>query len=106
MIHREAALFSEKLPEANQFRKALVTLWAMFSELEQVECLIQGKAIRTEDYETLDHAAQLLRDRISPLQPSIADLPLEEIRQEDLKCLVGRYLQNAKTLMSCGWALE
>lgn len=106
MVHREAALFSEKLPEANLFRKVLVTLWAMFSELEQVECLIQGKAIRTEDYETLDRTAQILRDRVSPLQASIADLPLEEIRQEDLKCLLGRYLKNAKALTACSWALE
>ena len=106
MIHQEAALFSEKLPEANRFRKVLVTLWAMFSELEQVECLIQSKAIRTEEYETLDRTAQALCDRVSPLQASIADLPLGEIHQEDLKCLVERYLQNAKTLLCCDWALE
>ena len=34
------------------------------------------------------------------------DMPLEEIRQEDLNCLLGRYLKNAKALTACSWALE
>lgn len=108
MIHREASLFSEKLPEAEKFRMVLVTLWAMFSELEQVECLIQSKAIRSEEYEALGRVAQALCERVSPLQESIADLPLEEIDQEDLKCLLERYLQNARTLCEygCDWSME
>ena len=106
MIHREAARFSEKLPQAEEYRKLLITLWAMFSQLEQVECLIQGQAIRREEYEALDRAAMSLRDGISPLQTDLVELPLTEICQEDLKCLLERYLQNVKTLLTYSEALK
>ena len=70
----------------------------MFSELEQVECLIQTGAAPPEQYAALDQLAQRLQAGMAPPRPALEGVAPEELPRGDLRYVLERYLQNARAL--------
>ena len=103
MVYHEAASYIAQLPpdEGAGYRTMQLTLWNMFSELEQVECLIQTGALSPEEYAPLEELASRIRTRLIPPQPSLAELTEESLPQGDLRGMLERYLQNARLLLTC-----
>lgn len=102
MVHHAAHLYAQQLPEAEaqRYHRLLLTFWSMFSQLEQVGCLIQSELIQEADYGPLDELAGRIARSISPLQPSITDIDPSEVHQPDLRHFLERYLANGRTLLT------
>lgn len=103
MVYHEASLYISQLPadEHAAYRTTQLTLWNMFSELEQVECLVQTGALSPAEYGPLDELANQIRTRISPPQASLADLSESGLSHGELKGMAKRYLQNVRLLLAC-----
>ena len=101
MVYHEAAQFAVQLPEDQRefHHRRLVTLWNMFSELEQTEGLVQTGALSAEEREALESLAARLEARIRPLG-DMDGLTAECLPDGELRYLVGRYLKNAQTLLA------
>ena len=103
MIYHEAVSYIAQLPaeEGAGYRTMQLTLWNMFSELEQVECLIQTGALSPSEYPLLEELASQIRTRLVPPQSSLAELKEDGLPQGDLRSMLERYLQNARLLLTC-----
>ena len=71
----------------------------MFSQLEQIACLIQSELLPASDYGPLDDLAGAIAASVFPLDPRLGDLSPGAVGQEDLRCLLDRYLNNGKKLL-------
>lgn len=102
MVHHAAHLYAQQLPEdeAQHYHHLLLTFWAMFSQLEQIACVVQSELIQKADYDTLDELASRIAPSISPLRPSIAQIYPDCIRQADLRRLLELYLANGRKLLT------
>lgn len=100
LVYHEASLFLSQAPaeQAKPLRARLLLLWNMFSELEQVECLIQTGAAPPEQYAALDQLAQRLQAGMTPPRPALEGVAPEELPRGDLRYVLERYLQNARAL--------
>ena len=103
MVYHEASLYIAQLSpeESASYRTLQLTLWNMFSELEQVECLIQTGALSTEEYPPLNELADQIRTRLAPPQASLVQLRADSLAQGDLRGMLERYLRNARLLLTC-----
>ncbi|WP_242623857.1 FUSC family protein [Intestinimonas massiliensis (ex Afouda et al. 2020)] len=103
MVYHEVSAYIAQLPpeEGASYRTLQLTLWNMFSELEQVECLIQTGALSPSEYPPLDELANQIRTRLAPPQAGLAQLSEDSLTQSELKGMVERYLQNARLLLTC-----
>ncbi len=103
MVYHEASAYIAQLPpEAGApYHTMQLTLWNMFSELEQVECLVQTGSLTPEEYSLLEELANQIRSRLSPPQVSLAALSEAGLPQGELRGMVERYLQNARLLFTC-----
>ena len=101
MVHHAVHDYIQHLPpdEAAHWRELLLTYWAMFSQLEQIACLIQSELLPASDYGPLDDLAGAIAAAVFPLDPRLKDLSPGAIRQDDLRCLLDRYLNNGKKLL-------
>ena len=101
MVHHAVHQYVLQLPEetARDYQLLLLTLWSMFSQLEQIECLIQSELVQEEEYAPLDQLAAQAAARIASLSPSLALLKASAIKQEDLRYLLERYLRNGRKLL-------
>ena len=103
MVYHEAVSYIAQLPikDGKNYRTMELTLWNMFSELEQVECLIQTGALSPAEYPPLEMLASQIRTRLVPPQASLAELTEDSLPQGDLRSILDRYLQNARLLLTC-----
>ena len=102
VYHESSAYIAQLPPEAGApYRTMQLTLWNMFSELEQVECLVQTGSLTPEEYSLLEELANQIRSRLSPPQVSLAALSEAGLPQGELRGMVERYLQNARLLFTC-----
>ncbi|WP_297213853.1 FUSC family protein, partial [uncultured Flavonifractor sp.] len=103
MVYHEVSGYLAQLPpeQAARYRTVQLTLWNMFSELEQVECLIQTGTLTQAEYPPMDQLANQIRTRLSPPQPGLADLREDELPPGELRSMLERYLQNARLLLTC-----
>ena len=103
MVYHEASTYIAQLPPAEgaSYRTLQLTLWNMFSELEQVECLIQTGALSPSEYPPLNELADQIRTRLAPPQASLAQLREAGLTQSELKGMLERYLHNARLLLTC-----
>ena len=103
MVYHEVSGYLAQLPpeQAARYRPVQLTLWNMFSELEQVECLIQTGTLTQAEYPPMDQLANQIRTRLSPPQPGLADLREDELPPGELRSMLERYLQNARLLLTC-----
>lgn len=80
-------------------RKIMLTLWHMFSELEQIEYLLQTNSVNRENYPGLYNIADQIQKHIYPACSGLScmDFPLEDL-DEDLRYVLEQYLKNAERL--------
>lgn len=102
MVYHEVSACIAQLPpeEGGRYRTMQLTLWNMFSELEQVECLIQTGALSPAEYPPLEELSNQIRSRLSPPQDSLAGVQEDTLPQGELRGMLERYLQNARLLLS------
>lgn len=107
MVHHAVACYVAGLPasEAADYRRMLLVFWSMFSQLEQIGCLVQSELVREEDYGPLDHLAERIARAISPLQPGLGDIRPDGVAQADLGHLLERYLANGRALLALASSL-
>ncbi len=81
-------------------RQVMLTLWHMFSELEQIEYLLQTNSIDRKCYPDLYHIADRIQKQIYPSCTNLAwdDLRLQDLG-EDLSYVLEQYMKNAKRLI-------
>ncbi|HJG31247.1 MAG TPA: FUSC family protein [Collinsella ihuae] len=87
------ALDDEEVRDYEESR--LVTRWHMFSELEQIEYLVQAGELDDEDLALVRHIALTLKDRTMPMSRSY--LPgklIPQIHSEDLRYALEHYMAN------------
>ena len=101
MVHHAVNDYVQQLPpdEAAHWREPLLVCWAMFSQLEQIACLIQSELLPASEYGPLDDLAGAISAAIFPLDPGLGNLSPGSIRQGDLRYLLERYLNNGKKLL-------
>ena len=101
MVHHAVNDYVQQLPpdEAAHWREPLLVCWAMFSQLEQIACLIQSELLPASEYGPLDDLAGAISAAIFPLDPGLGNLSPGSIRQGDLRYLLERYLGNGKKLL-------
>lgn len=101
LVHHAAYLYAKELPEADRryYRSILLTTWAMFARLEQVAGMVQSELVPEEDMGPLDQLAGQAAAHIFPLQLSLARLSPADIRQRELRVLLGRYLDDGRKLL-------
>ena len=80
-------------------RRLLLVLWSMFSQLEQIGCLVQSELVEEEDYPRLDALAEEIARAVSPPRAALRDLRPDGISQADLLHLLTRYLSNGRQLL-------
>lgn len=102
MVHHEASAYIAQLPpeEGAGYRTLQLTMWNMFSELEQMECLVQTGALTAAEYRPLGELAAALRLRLSPPQESLAALTADGLPAGELRGMAERYLQNTRLLLT------
>ena len=98
MVYHEAVLYIRDVPEGASTRAILLTLWKMFSEIEQTECLIQMNAVPPEKYGDLDTVAASLQELIYPPRPSLNVIDTSSFGQGDISYVLEHYLANARKL--------
>lgn len=103
MVYHEAAAYIAQLPPetAGGYRTFQLTLWNMFSELEQVECLIQTGELPSAEYPLLEEMAGSIRARLFPLREDLGTLSAAGFPPGDLRGMLERYLENARLLLTC-----
>ena len=84
-------------PQRDMDQKALITMWQVFSELEQIEFLIQlGDVSKSDQMQLLKLSAEcrnhFTKGSVSPLP---ADFHSNSENGEDLTYVIRRYLANA-----------
>ena len=100
MVYGEAVSYLDKLapsPQRDMDQKALITMWQVFSELEQIEFLIQlGDVSKSDQMQLLKLSAEcrnhFTKGSVSPLP---ADFHSNSENGEDLTYVIRRYLANA-----------
>ena len=102
MVYHEVTGYIGQMPpeEGAGYRTLQLTMWNMFSELEQVECLVQTGTLTPEEYPPLRELAAALRARLSPPQESLADLTADRLPAGELRSMAERYLHNARLLLT------
>ena len=97
LIYEESLddLAQSGLPDQETCRALLLTLWRMFSELEQIEYGIQTGAVEPEEYLFLDALAEEVGERTYPPQPGILKLaPRVTFQEETVNGIFRRYMEN------------
>ena len=102
MVHHEASAYIAQLPpeEGAGHHTLQLTMWNMFSELEQMECLVQTGALTEAEYRPLGELAAALRLRLSPPQESLAALTADGLPAGELRGMAQRYLENTRLLLT------
>ena len=100
MVYHEAVQFVQQLPpeEDDRYRPVFLTLWNMFSELEQILCLILARLVPQSEYEALDRLAEQMQARFDPPRSDLTGLPQESEAAGELSYVINRYLANAQAL--------
>lgn len=103
LVYEEAYTYTqdiddEALRAAEQRR--LVTLWHMFSEVEQVEYLVQSGELGEIDQALLHRIALRLRQRPTTVTPHgpVQEL-IEAVRSKDLRYALDHYVENGTSLV-------
>ena len=85
--------------DQDAYRRNLLTLWHMFSELEQIEYLIEAGALSPEEYQSFLGMASSIQEQIQAASPRQIQLSQAVNYQEkDLNYVLEQYLKNAAKL--------
>lgn len=101
MVYQEVVCYIDRLSPAEKINYDIMqlTLWNMFSELEQIECLVQVGALSEPERASLGRLVDQLAPRLSPPRQELTVLKADTIPCGDLQHMIKRYLENAGILM-------
>ena len=102
LVYHEAAQYAAALPagEAERYRTVLLTLWNLFANVEQVECLVLTGELGEEEYPVLSRLAGEIQELLDPPRPALAELGLEGLPASGALCrAMERYRHNARLLL-------
>ena len=75
------------------------TLWNMFSEVEQVICLVQSGEVPPDEYGSLYYISELLMDRIDKINSEWQEVDSIELTfKSETKYVIDGYLNNLERL--------
>ena len=95
--------------DAERLQEALLILWKMFSELEQIHYLVRVKSIQSDE---TDSVLSLISAIQKDLYPIIRDDDFPELfsklklQRQDIAYVIGKYLENAEKLLRYGNIIE
>ena len=95
--------------DAERLQEALLILWKMFSELEQIHYLVRVKSVQSEE---IDSVLSLISAIQKDLYPIIRDDDFPELfsklklQRQDIAYAIGKYLENAEKLLRYGNIIE
>ncbi len=102
MVYHEVSSYINQLPseEKENYNTMQITMWNMFSELEQVECLVQLGALSKEEYSPLGELSEKIRSQLSPPKKGLTAVKTDKIPTGELKNMINNYLNNACILIN------
>ncbi len=102
MVYHEVVSYINMLPleEKENYNTMQITMWNMFSELEQVECLVQLGALTKEEYLPLGELSEKIRSQLSPPMEGLTAVKADKIPTGELKNMINNYLNNACILIN------
>ena len=98
LVYDEAIAYARTIEDEGERERdvdRLITIWHMFSELEQIEYLVQAGELDDEDLALVRYIALTLRDRTMPMSRSY--LPgklIAQVHSEDLRYALEHYMAN------------
>ena len=101
MIYNEAATYLKSVPESErkEYSETMNTLWNMFSEVEQVICLVQSGEVPPDEYGSLYYISELLMDRIDKINSEWQEVDSIELTfKSETKYVIDGYLNNLERL--------
>ena len=104
LVYEEAYAYAQGLDDAAERSREtgrLVVLWHMFSEVEQVEYLVQSGELPEGDLALVRTLAMRLKGRpaVSSTSPATVAL-IDEAASDDLRYALRRYVENGRRLAS------
>ncbi len=101
MIYHEIFQYIKQQPSdvTDKYQNRLLVLWHMFSELEQIEGLIQAGILSNDEKDILDMLSIEIQKRIYPPE-KIDSISIYTLPKGPLKDILRRYLKNAVILFS------
>lgn len=104
LVYEEAYAYAQGLDDAAERSREtgrLVVLWHMFSEVEQVEYLVQSGELPEGDLALVRTLAMRLKGRPAVSSTSHATVALiDEVASDDLRYALHRYVENGRRLAS------
>lgn len=104
LVYEEAYAYAQGLDDAAERSREtgrLVVLWHMFSEVEQVEYLVQSGELPEGDLDLVRTLARRLKGRPAVSSTSHATVALiDEVASDDLRYALHRYVENGRRLAS------
>lgn len=104
LVYEEAYGYAQELEDdTGRHRECtrLVTYWHMFSEVEQVEYLVQAGELSESDLNILRRIAERLHEKVVPQPVGCLAVDLtDDIESEDLRYALEHYIENSFTLRS------
>lgn len=100
LYYKEAMDYASSLPAGEartRERASLVALWHLFSEVEQVECLVQEGLVDERDRDGLAAVALVLSERPNPASAlGVLERLVGDMVSDDLAFVLRRYLDRAR----------
>ena len=102
MVYHEVVSYINQLPveKKENYNTMQITMWNMFSELEQIECLVQLGALNKEEYSSLGELSEKIRSQLSPPKEGLTAVKADKIPAGELKNMINNYLNNAGILIN------
>jgi glucan phosphoethanolaminetransferase (alkaline phosphatase superfamily) len=102
MVYHEVISYINQLPpnEKENYNTMQITMWNMFSELEQVECLVQVSSLTKEECSHLGELSEKIRSQLSPPNKNLTNIKTDKIPAGELKNMINNYLKNACVLIN------
>ncbi len=105
MYYEESISYIRKHPEigsGKELEEAIVILWHMFSELEQIHYLVRIKSIRSDENSQILSLITAIQKDLYPIIrcedfPSLYDVI--HLQRPDIAYVIGEYLKNAERLL-------
>lgn len=105
MYYEEASTYIRKHPDDESYRElgnALIILWHMFAELEQIHYLVRIKSIQSNETEQIIHLITAIQKDFYPIirQEDFPALYKEiKLQYNDIALVIRDYLRNAEKLL-------
>lgn len=97
MVYNEAIVYVKNLPkeEADELMSTMTVLWNMFSEVEQVICLVNAGEIYPEEYGNLYYTSAVLMERLKTKNMNDGNYPPDRTGfKSEVSLVLEGYMKN------------